>query len=54
MVGQEELHDSASGLSGGLRLGDDLDVGHDLSGTGGDWLGGALDFDEAHSAVSSD
>ena len=53
MVGKEELHDAASSDSCLLRLSDDLEVWSDLSSARGDGLWGALNLDEAHSAVTS-
>jgi hypothetical protein len=53
MVGKQKLHDTTSGDSGLLTLGNNLKVWSDVGGTGSEWLWGTLDFDQAHSAVSS-
>lgn len=54
VVGEQELHDTLTGLVNEWRVGLDDHAGLDGPGARGDGLGGALDFDEAHTAVSGD
>lgn len=54
VVGQQELHDTLTGLvdEGRVRLDDH--AGLNGPGARGDGLGGALDFDQAHTTVTGD
>lgn len=52
MVGQQELHDTSSGVTGDFRLSDDLHSIRDLTCAGCNWLWSTSDLDQTHSAVA--
>jgi hypothetical protein len=54
VVGQQELHDTLTGLVDEGRIGLDNHARLDGPCARGDGLGGTLDFDEAHTTVTSD
>lgn len=53
MVSQKEFHNTASGDPSLLGSGNDFQIWSNLGGARSQWLWRALNFDEAHSAVSS-
>ena len=53
MVSEQELHDTTSGNSRLLRLGDDLEVRTNLGSARSDRLGHTLALNETHTAVTS-
>jgi len=54
VVGQQELHDTFTGLVDEGRVGLDDHTGLDGPCARGDGLGSALDFDETHTTVTGD
>jgi hypothetical protein len=54
VVGQQELHDTLTGLVDEGRVGLDDHTGLDGPCAGSDGLGGALDLDETHTTVTGD
>lgn len=54
VVGQQELHDTLTGLVNEGRVGLDDHTGLDGPCARSDGLGGALDLDETHTTVTSD
>jgi hypothetical protein len=54
VVGQQELHDTLTGLVDEGRVGLDDHTGLDGPCARGDGLGGTLDFDETHTTTSGD
>ena len=53
MVGQDELHDSSTGDTSGLRSGVNAHGRSHLGAAGGDGLGSLFNFNKAHPAVAS-
>jgi len=52
VVGEEEFHDTLTGLVNEGRIGLDSHTGLNGPSAGSDWLWGSLDFDQTHTTVS--